>query len=250
MNYDNYSRKELIEIIKCLSKNAYTFDLDDSGYLLLTYKNACLINSQIYTDSKYRNSVNKDDNNSEISIVKNNAFSKKYDDILKCVTAIDRANSTHLNVNDGRDKMTKRIMSIVDLKIRIEKSDPTLVTTLANYSDDRKGFSFATKFCHYVGWYALGNKNLYSIYDSIVSSILPYYAWKYLNINLWKKRTKNEVQSYSKNIKYEDYQKLIDDILKATGNKIDRFDLDHMLWYYYKGAIGLVKDSYGIINGN
>lgn len=79
---------------------------------------------------------------------------------------------------------------------RMEKGDPQVVSEIAHYSKQyakkelgieikKNNFSFASKFCHYAcvnGFEEekIGrDRDLYPIYDSVVTQVLPYYIWAY-----------------------------------------------------------------------
>ena len=63
-----------------------------------------------------------------------------------------------------------------NIKKQIQHGVPEIVDELAVLVPNRLNFSFATKFCTYCNRYCFG-KDDYSIYDSVVSNILPYYAY-------------------------------------------------------------------------
>ena len=59
-----------------------------------------------------------------------------------------------------------------------------------------------------------------------------------------KPRNTNKNQNHKQNLKKEngnshykfsDFQKVVDEIIKASDSKISRNGFDHLLWYYFKG---------------
>ena len=157
--------------------------------------------------------------------------------VTEAVAAVDRENSTRLNVGNGRDKETKRIVEFGEDKIietlkssSLELFDelvkPVNVST-KNGSYKRCNISFASKFCHYLCFWLFEGKpeaDNYSIYDNVVKKVLPRYAECY-EIGCIKKQLDN----------YSYYRDIINKILEKNGNKISRNGFDHLLWYYYKG---------------
>lgn len=213
--------------------------------------------------------------------------------IEKLVAIIDKANSTHQSSegpkgeeqqkkegNFGRERTARYIAKIDDFKNRINDCDPELVDEIAKnaISDDqlygmsakyvlggRYTFSFASKFCTYVSREISPEADAYSIYDKVVRTILPYYAFVYLGDSEitkldWNKDLKPSKDPYylfgskdkfGKNVKgkwdYEEYANLIGKIIEAnerlTGKNISRKDFDHLLWYYYKGNVPKLREA-------
>lgn len=175
---------------------------------------------------------------------------------------IDKENSTHLAVsghnkgdNKGVDAVVKKILDIDDFETRLKKEDADLVNEIAKAVPKISKFSFASKFCTYVSIYKDKNPNAYSIYDKVISEILPYYEWKFLHTtkHAQKNRNKKVVSTIEKDFakkgsfKYEGYNKLIGQIIEAINKEknlnIDRLTFDRMLWYYYKGDEKLRQDA-------
>ena len=155
------------------------------------------------------------------------------------VEAVDRENSTHLNAdNCGREEITERI-------VKYNKDD--LITCLKNptYKDmglfreienrthakerARKNTSFASKYCHYACFNLFEDteyQDNYSIYDSILKTVLPMYL-DYYNIDC----KKYDLSDYAQ------YSKAIDEVRYAADELISRNGFDHLLWYYHKGRL-------------
>ena len=172
---------------------------------------------------------------------------------IETISAIDRENSTHLNVANGRQSFLENLTMVymsgnLELLLRSPQYDakeyiinllnPSVCVNVAtnkrNYSYERKSYSFTTKFCHYACYYLFDGKpeqDNFSIYDDILGKSVGAYAQHYdINHIPYKKK---EFQNYAI------YSKVIDDIrVKAaekTGHLISRNGFDHLLWYYHKG---------------
>lgn len=243
----------------------YKFDLDKNGFPAFTEKNLKFLNALIENDSKYRLSFDINNLNSSAGILSKEKFPKDKDKMLDVVRKIDKENSTHLSVsgyskenkennNKGIDIFLEKLFSnnIDSIENRIEKGDTALVDEMAKYVPGVTKLSFASKFCTYCNRYCF-NKDDYSIYDSVVCEILPYYLYVYLGETYWGKvsgktgrKTFNIRNKLNNNkINYGDYNNLIgmiiDKIQEKTGIKVSRKDFDLMLWYYYKGDKSRVK---------
>ena len=225
----------------------------DKNFIGLTRKNAELIEFIIQNDSNYRSDNDKNNKESTVNLVEKYEKNPTDDNLKKIIKSIDKQNSTHLSVDDGLTKTTEYIYYTIGQKRlaeRLKNGDITLVDDIAENALENKRYiiSFASKFCTYMSRY-MYNKDNFSIYDKVIKNILPYYYYKYVNKNIKykiennKKLTiidtnnkKNEENKKKKS--YGDYNKLIIDILKSeevVKEKISRKDLDHILWYYYKG---------------
>ncbi len=244
-------------------ENFYKFDLDKNQLPAFTKKNLVFLTALIQNDSSYRNSFDKDNPESSAFLL-SKAFPTE-DNIYDVVKRIDIENSTHLSVSgmkkEGNKQNNQGISIFVEgllerglenIKKQIQHGVPEIVDELAVLVPNRLNFSFATKFCTYCNRYCFG-KDDYSIYDSVVSNILPYYAYVYLGEKYWKDihsknpRKKSTIEKTFVKIKNKDgkfqpnyagYQKLIGEILCAIQEKshtaVSRKIFDWMLWYYYK----------------
>ncbi len=200
-----------------------------------------------------------------------NIFRKKFrkDDeyfrflIFNSICAIDAENSTRLNSDGvGRIELTERIVKrqresgdFCEL-LKNGNKEYELIDILSekttrkdNRHHPRNNFSFATKFCHYAAFYIFEDTDYqdnYSIFDSVICAVLcsVYYGVTIGGVKNTAKWSANYVRTLRKkgipySRTYGDYQGLIDGIRtaseKATGTKVSRNGLDHLLWYYYKG---------------
>ena len=108
---------------------------------------------------------------------------------------IDRMNTTHLNADKNGNKNGRFLVysSIIeDYKnkdelikaLKNDKEKPILYSISKKDTNGKFNFSFATKFCHYISWNFFEEpkyKDMYSIYDGIVSKNLSRYLKEYQN---------------------------------------------------------------------
>lgn len=197
------------------------------------------------------------ENNIESKVVKDGKIEQKIlgwkDVCIEAIAAVDRENSTHLNVANGREvflqNLTKiylsgNLISLLKCPQYIAKEfiinllNPSVLVNMErnkrNYKYERKSYSFTTKFCHYACYYLFDGKpeqDNFSIYDDILGKSVGAYAQHYDIDNI--PHNKKDFQNYAT------YSKVIDNIrLKAaeeTGYLISRNGFDHLLWYYHKG---------------
>ena len=246
--------------IKKEEEDSQKYNLKEDNFKLvaLTHDNVARIEAIISCDSKYLRSRDKDaEPNGNypgstafwMTELKKHLLNKRkkgqytYDKVIfEAVSAVDRENSTHINADGvGRDELSKRILSITQEELfdvlKNHELGFAFIETLSQKTHPlekgkkaRCNYSFATKFLHYACMYVFEGKNEqdnYSIYDNVVSSVLPMYIDKYLQKKVRK--------SYFLN--YPDYIKVIDEIIAKAGGKISRNGFDHILWYYYKGKL-------------
>lgn len=243
------------------SDSPFEFDFDINGVLALTADNVARIQFLIGNDSRYRDSK-LDELLKECPDFLSRELLQdgSHEEVVqRAVEAIDRVNSTHQASEGPRGgangfKLTARcIADIKDVRGRLKDNDPHLVDEIACAFDGRYTFSFATKFCAYVSRGLFGPDGCsgggYSIYDSVVSRALPYYAWVYAGEKnrLYKGQCVKDPYEKFKDKKFKDqkqwqykrYHDLIGKIIleneKKIGYRISRMDFDQLLWYYYKG---------------
>lgn len=231
-------------------------------FIDFTQNNIELINFCLSIDSSYRDAFNPTSKGSSAYLITHKwAFNE--DTIKDICERIDKENSTHLAVsghnkgdNKGVDAVVKKILDIANFEMRLKKADADLVNEIAKAVPEISKFSFASKFCTYVSIYKDKNPNAYSIYDKVISEILPYYEWKFLptteihaKINRNKKVVSTIETDFAKkgSFNYEGYNILIGQIIEAINKEkklnIDRLTFDRMLWYYYKGDDKLRQEA-------
>lgn len=168
------------------------------------------------------------------------------------VIAVDRENSTHLNViEDGIKNAKNSILELINNNNKfladLEKGEYELFDKLSakqtgkkknkktNTKIDIEPISFSSKYCHFAAYYIFDNdekkKDNYSIYDDILLKNLPFYAEKYLQKD--RKKTKKSITKNYK--KYSDLIKeIIEKIKKDTNEQLTRKDIDCLLWTFHK----------------
>ncbi|MBR2588671.1 MAG: hypothetical protein IKD77_05675 [Bacilli bacterium] len=229
------------------------FEINENDLPKLVEKNVKLIDFIINNDSNYRSDNEENNALSTLNLVKQYKRNPSKDNLEKIIKAIDKQNSTHLSVsgnntgdNKGIEKTVEYIydkIGLNELNERIKNGDTSLVDEIAiNAVNNRYIISFASKFCTYMSRYMF-NDDKFSIYDGIMARILPYYYFMYVD-------NKKRVVINNKIMKkkgYEWYSSLIKQVIKQTKVKenyqISRKDLDHLLWYYYKGDKDIKDDS-------
>ena len=242
-------------------------DYLDGKFIDFTQNNIELIDFCLSIDSSYRDAFNQTPGSSAYLITHNWAFKEK---IIKDICErIDKENSTHLAVsghnkgdNKGVDAVVKKILEIDDFETRLKNENADLVNEIAKAVPEISKFSFASKLCTYVSIYKDKKPNAYSIYDKVISEILPYYEWKFLHttekihakkIHTKKNRNKKVVSTIENtfakkgSFNYKGYNELIGQIIEAINKEknlnIDRLTFDRMLWYYYKGDEKLRQEA-------
>lgn len=165
--------------------------------------------------------------------------SHTYEEIIKgAVESVDRENSTHLNADKcGRQEITERICrfdrnEFIRCLKDPEYNDMALIREISRITSAeeraRSNPSFASKFCHYACFYVFEGteyQDNYSIYDSILKTVLPLYLGYY-----------RIVREYDLS-DYKDYRMAVDSIRAESGIEISRNGFDHLLWYYHKGRL-------------
>lgn len=237
---------------ECELSKKYELELEiikrpDLDLVSLTPENVAKVEAMIRFDSRYR----QDDSDKYFPhwlkelrkyLRHPNGETSVYDFekiIENAINKVDTENSTHLNADlVGRDEIKKRILECENRLLEfLEKRDCgfKFINFLADKTHPLSGkrarynISFASKFCHYACFYIFEGEDAqdnFSIYDSVVAKVLPYYLNQY-QIELEKKFNPDSKD-------YETYSTAIDEVIKASGNKISRNGFDHLLWYYFK----------------
>lgn len=178
--------------------------------------------------------------------------------VLGAVIAIDRTNSTHLEAcANGRIEMRNIICGccnnyrdLIDkLNDRFSSDNHNHMIALLTQPIQSKGkegkrynLSFATKFCSYASTFLNASRH-YSKYDNVVSAALPMYGRIYLGMNIPKGAFKiiphPKEDKFEHRLKvYEKYAGCIEKIiakLQSDNINISKDELDHIIWYGYKG---------------
>ena len=249
-----------------------TFAFSGVTLVELSTKNVAKVEAMIRTDSKYRLSLGNDYEDKEYSpywieqlgkLLREESADCCYEKVIcKIVDLLDKENGTHLTADLTEDKKTdaskvmkKRILELKNRKkdilkflenpsVFFNKTDLDLIEILSaptkeiNNEKPRRHLSFASKFCHYTCFHIFKDQKArdnFSIYDKFVLEALPYYL-KYYKEN---GKIDNEIvlkkENGNSHYKFSDFQKVVDEIIKASDSKISRNGFDHLLWYYFKG---------------
>ena len=257
-----------------INEKPYELDVDKNGFPCFTKKNIMFISAIIKYDSSY--SIAYDTQNpSSSAYLLDKKFPENENALRKAVMLIDKENSTHLIVSgtekNGGDSNKQGIEITVKSMINkiglnqisngIKNGDTSLVDQIADFVDGRYNISFASKFCAYCNRNCFG-KDDYSIYDSVLNRILPYYAYVYLDECHWKRITGKNAR-YESNITYEfadkdgnknytGYNDLIGRIIEKVnsvfGYVVTRKEFDWLLWYYFKGDDTRIKKANKCLN--
>lgn len=232
------------------------FETIEKDFPKLTEKNVKLIDFIIKNDSNYRSDNDEINVTSTLNLVKKYKNEQSKENLEKIIKSIDKQNSTHLSVSGNKKGDNKGIESTVSylydeigvekLNKQIKDGDNSLVDKIAiNSINNRYIISFASKFCTYMSRYMF-NDDKFSIYDGIMASILPYYYYRYSNDKEKIIITNKKIQNNG----YQWYSSIIDSVIKGAKNtenyEISRKDLDHLLWYYYKGDKDIKDDNKNI----
>lgn len=142
------------------------------------------------------------------------------------VSLIDLTNSTNLSRHINKislSELVELILSIQDFDVRLAQGDPELVSQVARCNGRVNIFSFASKYCtyHNVDVY---EQDDYSIFDSVVKDVLPYYI---------PKLTKATVEEWRATYNYAAFHDCIGKLLDQNDIHISfrRRKFDHFLWY-------------------
>ncbi len=252
------------------SSNPYELDYRVNGkerVVALTKKNSDFIEAVVKLDSNYKKESeivkpHKDFNPETYDENSKNMYcgSMKYwfdkiekgegvfkTNILGAIIAVDRSNSTHLQASENgrkamRDIICSKCKDLVDLKREMEKpltADEHLIFLMSKpmnakgKSGKRSNLSFASKFCTSAAKF-LNCKERYSKYDGVVAKALPLYSKVYLDQD-YKKNYFSTSDCDKKYEIYVEYSKVINGIIDEIKNTLDKDELDHIIWYTYKG---------------
>ena len=273
---DDISPEECVSIpapeIDSYPDDCYKLDMIKGEQIpALTDKNRRFIEAVVHLDSNYK----RDDDIYAIPKGKflgsssywfNQMIIRKQYTYSEClqnaIIAIDRTNSTHLEATtDGREKMYKIIIQkcpdVDSLKNELKNSSIDTNHLIGLMSVDlpangksglRSNLSFASKFCAYAS-IALGCGDLYSKYDNVVSDHLNKYVKYYLRRKITKYSIKCDSQKkrelipeekikYTLDV-YNNYSYLIEQIIRQLemhNINISKSELDHIIWYGFKGV--------------
>ncbi|MGN0623889.1 MAG: hypothetical protein ACI4JA_08085 [Oscillospiraceae bacterium] len=249
-----------------ISADPYVLDMDENNFPAFTEKNIIFINGIIKIDSGYRDSFDETCESSSAGIL-SKGFPTDKDTLERVVRLIDKENSTHLSVsgntknsNQGIKLTVEGLSLMTHLSQKIEKGESGIVNDIAGLVKGRNNISFASKFCAFCNRYCF-RKDDYSIYDSVLCEVLPYYAYVYCGEKYFRHKTRGNKEftgtiseTFGKKdaTDYKGYNQLIGKIIAVIREKVNkditRKDFDLLLWYYFKGSDRRRKEIYTFLD--
>ena len=142
------------------------------------------------------------------------------------VSLVDLTNSTNIGRHINKislSELVELILSIQDFDVRLAQGDPELVNQVAKCNGKVNFFSFASKYCTYHSVDVYGQDD-YSIFDSVVKDVLPYYI---------PKLTKATVEEWRATYNYAAFNDCIGKLLDQNNIHVPfrRRKFDYFLWY-------------------
>ena len=219
-----------------------TLDPMGLNIVLLTKANSNKIEGAIANDPRYQTGIAGRFYN--LCKQRNIDIKNNQDDSLYILlSAIDVDNSTGLKRFQGQgadpirrvcDYMVSTPSFFQDL-LANEPIGIDLPDKICSLITDRDVKSFASKACKYLHQFLLGlgrAEDKYSINDSVVRRVLPYYLDYYGVPHSFT--TVNQIHKLS----YQDLYKVLSDLQVAAKKKegvgLTKHEIDHILWYCYK----------------
>lgn len=175
-------------------------------------------------------------------------------------------NSTHLNADKNKNKngrylVFKILTENYDNKTKLinalmDEDRMPLIKLISKKDENGKiNFSFATKFCHYLSWNYLNdnNKDMYSIYDDVVSNSLPMYLETYKDnqeILDYFEDTRKKIENLNENIikKYFNNDKTVNEnfykkfFSEPFYKMSDNEDATVIFYQIYRNAIDKIRE--------
>lgn len=155
------------------------------------------------------------------------------DEYKNIIRRIATENSTH-TATASSDVLAEYISRPdVLFENRLKEGDYTLVDEIDNYvyenavtSRGRHAHikSLASKLCRYLEEWIYGNDN-FTIYDSFVRKMLPYYVWS---------TTGNKTKVNLEKCSYVQFMEEFNKVYNGLHPTLQRHTIDHIIWYSYK----------------
>ena len=212
------------EILLDVPDNLVSLEQDEYYMVKLCKENSEIVEAEIIIDPDYR-PIGREA--FEKRMIKEKDFSS--DAYYEVINRIATENSTRTS------KITMRILadylSNPNNKFleRLSEGKPQLVDDLLNYlvkKGERRDKSLVSKICRYLNEW-LYQKDDYTINDSVVRKILPYYlAYYKIDKTLWQTIKLDDLS-------YVEFIGLFD-LVNANVSELTRHQLDHLIWYAYK----------------
>ena len=223
------AKNDAVEILMKTTSNALIGLKTDENYLvLLNESNSVEVERLILEDSSYHFDETK---NKFLSIWKRKNHRLNQDDWFNVVKAIATENSTRSSDVNMRYFAEFMDNEENDFLGKLEIGDLELVDKMLNYVTDknnnrRKDKSLASKICKYLNEWIF-NSTSYSINDSFVRKVIPYYLKKWeIPWPLGRKKNLDDAS-------YVQFMSLITALEEKVPN-LNKHQIDHILWYCYR----------------
>ncbi len=203
-------------------------ETDDNYLVILNKSNSKVVEKLIKEDSKYKFNQTKQDS---LTIWEQKNKSLDLNDCETIAKAIAKENSTRTSnpnirffaefMTDPNNRFFERLKDG-----EIELVDKMVYWVYVKNGKKRRDRSLGSKICKYLNeWFYKGTA--YSISDSFVRKVLPYYLKKEsIQINLGKKKNFDSIN-------YSEFMHYIC-LLEEKISSINKHEIDHILWYCYK----------------
>lgn len=213
----------LEELLLCVPDKFKDLESDEYFMVKLSKLNSCIVEECIAADPEYQFTGKE--------IMKKYFSASDYSEkaYFEIINRIATENSTRT----PKETMICFASYCADKKNmfleRLESGDITLVDDLTNHvviSKERRDKSLASKLCRYLNEWLFGGC-AYTINDSVVREVLPYYlAYYKIDYTLW----------YGLNFEKLSYVEFynIFSALRNEINVLNNHQLDHLIWYSYK----------------
>lgn len=196
---------------------------DEFWMVRLTRENADMVEACIKEDPAYQSHGKAV---MEQHFCAGNYSNEAYYDIIDCIAT---ENSTHTS-NEAKKCLAGYCAALENRFLdRIREGDPYLVDDLLQQlvqNGYRKEKSLASKICRYLNEWLYGGC-AYTINDSVVRTILPYYlAYYKIDRTLWQGKLFDKLS-------YMAFYEIFSTVRDAVG-ELNNHQLDHLIWYAYK----------------
>ena len=211
------------EIIIDVPNNLSNLENDEYHMVKLSKRNSLIVEAAIRQDPKYKLTAK---NVFEEMINKKDFTKESYEKVIRAIAKDNRTRTPKGCIEKLAEYLADETKQFLE---RLQDGCPKLVDDLLDhlkYHALRKDKSLVSKICRYLNEW-MYNKDDYTINDSIVRGILPYYlAYYKIDKKLWFEKNFNELS-------YVEFYKLFNHIKEAI-HDLNRHELDHLIWYSYK----------------
>lgn len=209
------------ELLLTVPDNLTALTKDEYLMVRLTKENADLVKACIMSDPQYQSKAL-----AVLERYSGDYSEKEYSDIIRQIAIENSTRTSKESISCLASYCADPENHFLD---KLQSGDPLLVDALLNHLVEngyRKDKSLASKICRFLNEWIYGGC-AYTINDSVVRAILPYYlAYYKIDGALWKNKHFAELS-------YIEFYK----IYSALRDKVDvlnNHELDHLIWYAYK----------------